>query len=186
MRKFMGIIAVAAGLLGVGQSLATDLDLRRLPYTELFTDASQQGESKDDFLFRVAKRMRAYSDETGFEACGMIAKATNDGVDTYSIVAGTSTSHLACAIYSSKIPAGTVATKEGIHSHGRVAQFRMNRADRILSGVSDDPRSISQAVVYGQNLNAFSEQDLSGIAGYLATENGLLYHDTKGAITTIR
>lgn len=185
MRFFLLLALLLSGFAfagGAPPSSAEAVDVRRLPYTQLFEAQSEGGESLDTFMARIAPRLRAWSDETTLEACAAIA---TDG-ERYAVIVGTSQSHLGCAIYSAKVPAGFRFTGESIHSHGGKARFKMNRADRIFAGVPEDVRSQSQrGTVYGQDLEKFSEIDLGGTAGYLATPSGVIYQDGAGHIRTI-
>ena len=152
-----------------------------MSYQRLFQLISEPNESLDDFLLRVGPKLRAFSDATGMEACGEIAQ----GDGRYGIIGGTSYSHLGCAIFSIKVPQGMTALGVGIHSHGGKSQFKQNREDRIFSGVEDDPRAIGHAVVYGQDLGAFSQQDQAIGRGYLATPDGVLLHAVGGQVTKL-
>ena len=90
--------------------------LGMLDYQRLFEVVSEPGESLDAFALRISPRLRDFSDESEFEACGVIA---TDGQGGYGIVVGTNRSHIACAnFFLSRLPAGMKATEQTIHSHG--------------------------------------------------------------------
>jgi hypothetical protein len=181
MNRFGTFLALA--LVGFSASAYhTDVDVQSLPYQHLFDVQSSPGESQDAFVVRIAPQLRAWSDTTKMEACASIS--VKDGI--YAAVVGTSKSHLGCAIYSAKRPEGFAFTGDSIHSHGGNNRFRMNDADRIFQNVSGDARSGYTAVVYGQELSSFSETDLHGAPGYLATINGVMYQDGKGHIRTVQ
>src|SRR5690625_4943056 len=90
---------------------------------QLRTMTSQPGQSKVAFLVDVAHWMRAWSDKTGFEACGEIAQNANG----WAVVVTTSRSHIGCAV--NLIPSNTPDTGETIHSHGINERVRVSRGD---------------------------------------------------------
>lgn len=160
--------------------------LSHLPYRTLGTYLSLPGETELIFLERLRPVLRQFSDQTGLEACGEIAiSAPGVSPAQWGIVLGSSTSHLGCAIYLDKLPAGLRATGVTIHSHGGHHSFTMNRADRLLAGASA-ASSQPFPVVYGQTLDHFSPTDYAGGPGYLATPHGLLYQSgTPGSETLV-
>lgn len=180
MRTFL-LAALAAIALSTAAQ-ATELDVRKIPYERIGEERSAPGESLDAFVLRIGPKLRAYSDATRHEACGVLAKDDN----SYGIVIGTSGSHLACAIFMNKVPEGMTSLRVGIHSHGGKEQFRANKSDRLFMGLGDDARTISRAVVYGQELNMFSETDHHIGEGYLATETGVLHYDGAGNTREVR
>jgi len=155
----------------------------RLPRTHLFDDVGAPGEAVDMFLQRVGPKLRAYSDATGFEACGAVGYSSATG--TYSVSVGTNKSHIACAVHFAAVLPSFEATGESIHSHGGTRSFRMNRADKTFMSVPSDARSAATAFVYGQNIDTFSERDKAGSAGYLATSTGIIYHDGNWNVTSL-
>lgn len=99
-------------------------------YEFLFEVVGQEEQTMDDFASEIGPRLREFSDRTGFEACGVIA---TDG-QRFGAVIGSNRSHVACANFSSKVPAGMRDTGETIHSHGRERGFKANRNDLTLQG----------------------------------------------------
>ena len=149
----------------------------RLDYQRLFEAVSEPGESLDAFAARVAPRLRAFSDASHFEACGVLA---TDG-ERFGVVVGTNRAHIACANFSSKVPAGMRATGETIHSHGTDRAFSANRNDKELSpSQMADTRGGIRGVA-GQTLDAFSPADYHGGPGYLATPSGVIHQRGKGS-----
>ena len=146
-------------------------------YQRLFEAVSEPGESLDAFAARVAPRLRAFSDASHFEACGVLA---TDG-ERFGVVVGTNRAHIACANFSSKVPAGMRATGETIHSHGTDRAFSANRNDKELSpSQMADTRGGIRGVA-GQTLDAFSPADYHGGPGYLATPSGVIHQRGKGS-----
>lgn len=159
----------------------------RLAYVEVFQELSAPGESLDAFALRVGPRLRAYSDETGFEACGAFAK---DESGRWGIVVGSNQSHIACAVLRNKVPAGMRAVVESIHSHGVNRAVRANKSDLALMGQALAKNGgVGRAAVYvnGQTLDAFSQADLHASPGYLAIPGGrvLFQAGTPGSIREI-
>lgn len=149
----------------------------RVDYQFLFTEISAAGESLDAFALRIGPRLRAFSDETGFEACGVLA---TDGT-RFGVVVGSNHSHIACANFHSKVPEGMSSTNETIHTHGKEKVLTNNRNDRALQGQAFHGQRVLRAVA-GQNIREFSNMDYDGGAGYLATPEGVKHQ--KGAGTT--
>lgn len=145
-------------------------------YQHLFTAISEPGESMDHFAFRLAPRLREFSDATGFEACGVIA---TDG-ERFGAVIGSNHAHIACANFSSKVPAGMEPTTQTIHSHGTDQQFSANRNDKALQGEQLAGARGGIRGVAGQRLDAFSAMDYHGGPGYLATPNGVIHQRGRG------
>ena len=156
--------------------------LGTVDYQHLFTDTGAPGESMDDFAARIAPRLRAYSDETGFEACGVIA---SDG-ERFGAVIGSNRAHIACANFAAKVPAGMRATGETIHSHGTDRAFSANRNDKALSPEQMAGARSGIRGVAGQRLDAFSAMDYHGGPGYLATPGGILHQHGKGTARTVQ
>lgn len=156
-------------------------NIGKVPYEFLFEETSVNGETMDQFMARIAPRLVAYSEETGFEACGVIATKG----DAFGIRIGSNHSHVACANFRAMIPDGMEATPYTIHSHGKGAA-KMNVADMRFRGIPETARSQRMfGTLYGQDRDKFSDQDLKGAAGYLATPNGLIHHNAKGVIRVI-
>lgn len=155
------------------------IDIRgvgRLDYQPLFTEMSTEGETLDAFVVRIAPRLRAYSDETGFEACGVLA---TDG-EKFSIVVGTNFGYMVCVNSSTFVVDGFRHAGATLHTHGRQGRFTPSRADRLLMAESFAGQRASLAVVHGQALNAFSDADIRSGAGYLAGSDGRVFYQSKG------
>lgn len=165
-------------------SFAQSLHWEDLPYEHINTLISRPGETKNQFLIRIAPQLRAYSDRTGFEACGVIG-SNQKGL--FGVVLGSNHSHLACANNSNLMPQGMTSIDETIHSHGSNRSFQMSRVDKLFTGRSDNGSivSMSLATRHGQILDHFSPQDFNGGWGYLATPEGLLFQKGKGTETKV-
>lgn len=155
--------------------------LGRMPYEKLFEVVGEPGESLDAVAARAAPQLVAYSDETGFEACGVFA---TDG-ERYSVVVGTNHAHTACLNFTAKRVEGTQTERVTIHSHGKGAA-KLTRSDMRFMGLAEDARTHKMhGTVWGQDREKFSEQDLGGYAGYLATPTGVLFHDGNHQVRTV-
>lgn len=176
----MRTVFFAAAVMVCGMAQATDAGTierihvpslgATIPYERLFEAKSEPGETMDAFALRIGPRLRAFSDASHFEACGMIA---TDG-QRFGAVIGSNHSHIACANFPALVPAGMTSTGKTIHSHGVDKAVSFNKTDLILSGASDKS---SFKMVHGQNTSKFSEADLDGWPGYLATPTGAIFHD---------
>lgn len=156
--------------------------LGKVPYEELFRAESAEGETKDHFVARVSPQLIDFSNRTGFEACGVIAHKNGQ----YSIIVGTNQSQVACANFMGKVISGYAPTDDTLHSHGN-GGAKLNRTDMRFLGIKEDARSKRMfGTVYGQDRHQFSEVDLRGGAGYLATPDGVLHQDGKGKVRKVR
>lgn len=160
-----------------------------LDYQRLFEVTSDPGETLDAFALRIGPKIRAYSDETGFEACGVLA--TDNA--RFGVVIGTNRSHIACANFKEFIPAGMVPMKQTIHSHGTDIPFKPNHSDHALSGTQLNKVGLGRnsgrplSIMRGQTLDEFSDADLTGGPGYLAAPAGLvLFQDGSGAVRVVK
>jgi hypothetical protein len=144
-------------------------------YEFVFEAVSEPGESMDAFAARIGPQLREFSDRTGYEACGVIA---TDG-QRFGAVIGSNRSHVACANFSAKVPAGMRATEETIHSHGRERGFNANRNDLTLQGQFFHGQ-VGLKGVAGQNVREFSQMDYEGGPGYLATPKGVIHQRGRG------
>lgn len=97
-------------------------------YQKLFEEQSTVGESMDSFVLRVAPKLRAYSDENGYEACGVIA--TNG--ETFSIIVGTNFANMVCVNSSRFVMEGHRHAGATLHSHGKQGRFRPTKTDLML------------------------------------------------------
>lgn len=177
----LALLAVAVPAMAAKVERVQLSELGTVDYLRLFEATSEEGESLDAFAVRIAPQLVAFSDETGYEACGMLARQG----DRFGVVVGTNQSHVACASFSSKVPNGMASLGESIHSHGNGAA-RLNRNDLRFLGLAEDPRSHrTHGMVYGQDRAQFSERDLDAGPGYLATPTGVLYQKGRGQIRTV-
>lgn len=155
--------------------------LGRIEYLRLFEATSEPGETLDAFAVRLGPRLRAYSDATGFEACGVLA---TDG-ERFGVVVGSNQSHIACANFDRFTPVGMKPTGQTIHSHGVEGRFNANRMDVALQGQHFHGKPGVRGVA-GQTLDAFSTMDYDGGPGYLATPTGVIHQKGKGTSRTVR
>lgn len=183
---FKVLFAVVLVVAGLGSAWASDspvgsggrVDVSALPYEHIADLTSLANETEHAFLRRIAPQLRAYSDRTGFEACGVIAA---DGEGRFGVVLGSSRSHIGCANDPARMPAGMTSTGETIHSHGRPGlRVRATAADWVLMGSPQDPPHF----IGGFDLNHFSDQDYEH-PGYLATPAGLLYQAGKAQVERV-
>jgi hypothetical protein len=174
---FSGLGSIPAN---ANNSPASDrVDTAALPYEHIADLRSGPGESLHAFLRRIAPQLRAYSDKTGFEACGIIG---TDGHGGFGVVLGSSHSHIGCANDPAREIDGMTSTGETIHSHGRQGlRIRANAADVIMMGSPIDP----PRYMGGFDLMRFSDADFAH-PGYLATPSGLLYQAGETAVSAVQ
>lgn len=154
----------------------------KVKYMRLFSEVSNAGESMDSFALRVAPMLRQYSDENGYEACGVIA--TNG--ETYSIVVGTNFGYMVCVNSSRFVLNGYQHAGATLHSHGRQGRFRPSKTDLMLMEATFAGQRANLAMVHGQALNTFSSEDIKSGPGYLAGEDGKLFYQGNGTSREIK
>jgi hypothetical protein len=174
-------IAMLSCLFLGGVVQAREANIHQVPYQRLSEEISVDGESLEAFLLRVGPKLRAYSNETTFEACGAVASNGKQ----FGLVIGTSGSHMACGIFWSRVPEGMTNIGVGIHSHGISGQFRQNKADRWFMGIPEDSKRSGWDITFDQDLNMFSDTDKANGRGYLATETGVIYYNGKGIVSSL-
>ena len=142
----------------------------------------------DEFAAQVGPLLRAWSDSTGFEACGVIA--TNG--KQHGIRVGSVHSHIGCLNSPELVPDGMTSTDITIHSHGTDQKFQVSAIDIKLMGDTYAGGSYGKQTrrhfqnMSGQDLDEFSQADFLGGAGYLAGTNGsLLFQDGTSQIKRI-
>lgn len=173
MKTILAILALAlsANAVAAPQAYTTQAWLQG-------TYTSEAGESKLDFVIRVAKELQKWTDLTSWEACGPIAK-TADG---YVIQLTTNKAQTLC-LRSTSVPEGSVAIGESIHSHptSETGYVTFNDMDRAAHKAVHDwkfaDRSIKTVMVEQHH---FSPDDFKEGAGYLVNQGQLLYQHGKG------
>lgn len=141
-------------------------------YEELFVERSNPDESLETFVLRVGLTMRAWSDKTGYEACGVLA---TDG-SVYGIVVGTNHSRIACINTNRFMPDGMRSMRLTFHSHGGPGKFKPNTSDMKLMGHLFAGRNGRLQTVHGQLPDVFSDADHDSGPGYLAGTNGQVWY----------
>ncbi|TAA41534.1 hypothetical protein [Pseudoxanthomonas winnipegensis] len=145
-------------------------------YQFLFKEKSLAGESMDDFSFRISERLRSFSDETGYEACGVIAKnGTN-----YSVVIGTNEAHAMCLNSSFFIDDGYESVGMTIHSHPRSSTYIVNKQDQVILGKLE---RVGTRYDTGDQKRLFSKEDYASGPGYLVSPFGDVYKQEGSAKT---
>lgn len=144
---------------------------------------SVPGEQHDAFVLRVAEALKAWTDQSGTEACGPIAR-TNEG--RYYVQLTTLNAQMVC-LRSTVMPEGMIYTGEDIHSHvhrhpGSVAvTFEDQAALREVGEqqMLENMRRLGIRVVQVDPVD-FSDDDYAGGAGYLVVNDTLRYQHGRG------
>ena len=131
---------------------------------------------KEDFIRQVAFQASSWTDSTGFEVCGRLAR---DEQGAWAMTLTTNYSQLACLVVDGLAPEDYTVIGDKFHTHpapdelGRIAihphtrQFTSAQGSHILDGLTHIQLS---------NPQGFSNQDLLNGGGYLATAGRLLFH----------
>lgn len=101
--------------------------LGEIGYTFLFEETSRPDESLDAFVQRLAPQLAAFSQQTGMEACGILAQQGN----RWGVRIGTNHSHIVCLNFPDKVPAGMHSTGQTLHSHPPGRYYRANDQQRF-------------------------------------------------------
>lgn len=145
---------------------------------------SKTNESHDAFVLRVAQALKAWTDQTGTEACGPIAK-TKDG--HYFVELTTEKAQTVC-LRSTVMPEGMTYTGDSIHSHPfkeGTSQIRLTSHDlAVLDEMGevqfvDELRRMDIRSVHAEP-DTFSPDDYAAGPGYLVVKGQLLYQHGKG------
>ena len=100
-------------------------------FEDLGAFVSKNTENKEQFLTRVSHFIRQYTDQTGWEACGLIHENSNQKQWAVQVV--TNASHIACKSLEMDNP-DYAATTETIHSHPKPGGFNVTLQDQRMSG----------------------------------------------------
>jgi hypothetical protein len=183
--RLIALVTLSVLSMGVVHAETDAVGVFRVPYEHIADLKSQPGESEHAFLKRIGPQLRAYADQTGYEACGVIG---SDGQGNYGVVLGSSHAHLSCINKAVRVLPGMTSTGETIHTHGKQGGFTMSKIDKIMfvldqdnltAAAGLDPNGMTQVTVHGQDRFHFSGEDF-GNPGYLATPDGLLYQHGPG------
>ncbi|MFC4528159.1 hypothetical protein ISN76_14145 [Dyella halodurans] len=147
------------------------------------TYVSDSNEQHDAFVLRVAEALKTWTDQTGTEACGPIAR-TGDG--RYYVQLTTLKAQIVC-LRSTVMPEGMTYTGEDIHSHARrhpgsvTVTFQDQIAMREVGEerMLDNMRRLGIHVVQVDGVD-FSEDDYAGGPGYLVVNETLRYQHGRG------
>jgi len=141
------------------------------------THVSEAGEDKTAFLRRVAVAAQAWTAETGFETCGMVA---TDG-QRWGLRLITLRSQVDCVFAPGVAPEGMHTTSETFHTHPRasVSGYLKLTAETRTSLKSLGERSPPSGVQV-ENDNEFSARDYAAGPGYLVTNGRLLFQGGRG------
>lgn len=164
-----GVSLAQAGEVSVGTLRA------KVPSIMVSLLVSKPAESRNDFLLRAGGMMAAYTQMSGFEACGQVCVGERTG-----IVITTSQAQGGCAVVDRCPGANMLPIGQTIHTHPQMRHYKVTRADAILSNfkhrvgvrVSGDP-------------GKYSDTDFEGGPGYLVTEGKLLHQQGRGTETII-
>lgn len=181
------LIAAVAALILASSAHAGHIDatpsLDKLPREMLGTYTSNPGETLNAFLLRVGTALHTYSEQANYEACGVIAVATDDKASAqFAVITHSNHAHIGCATDAHDIPAGMVSSGTTIHSHIMRHKATLNATDWLMRGLpmpTDGPHEIVIAHPEQFSSNDFDEP------GYLATDSGVFFQDGKGTERSI-
>lgn len=135
---------------------------------------SGHGKDKEVFLKEVGLSLRAYTDKTKYEACSLIFKKG----DQWMVYIVSEHSQFACISFNPNFE-GWQSMQESIHTHPLSMYPNPTKGDCAFRPKLCENRSLGEfnSVAKKDDPYKFSNTDTKGIAGYLVTPNGLIYHD---------
>lgn len=133
-------------------------------YQKLGAFESRTGETKERFMARVGTFLAYYTNNTGWEACGMVQEADNG--DGWAVRLITNGSQIGCAQIKFDTP-GYTNTNESIHSHPGEGSLRVSLQDQRIRG------DVGCGTYVRVQPYDFSPQDYKVGAGYLVVPAGM-------------
>ena len=171
---------VGLGLLMIAMGSAVQAQPFDL-YTEYETLVSQENETLDEFVLRIAPLVRDRTRDTGWELCGVLAQGANG---THGIVLTSSQSSIGCVLRAQLVPDGMIASGLSLHSHPTAESKRLGitAMDRQLAAHTGHA-SASGGVMASQpkrRRDGFSTQDMQTGPGYLVLSKEVLFQQGFG------
>ncbi|RRU72231.1 hypothetical protein [Stenotrophomonas maltophilia] len=151
----------------------------KVPTWVVDTLLSEPGQTKDEFIRRVASYLDRLTAHTGAEACGELS--TSPKGDQWGVRIVTQNSQLHCLIVKPNAPFDFIATGEIIHSHPREGLLTLSAHTARLMSVLD-PKSKRYSAGQSRHVSPekFSDADYSAGRGYLVANGRLLYQAGVG------
>ena len=131
---------------------------------------SVEGETRTEFVKRIAVDFETFTRETGFEACGWVAYG---GRAAFTVKMVTMKSQIACGLSKTDFVDGTFGT-ETIHSHPFTKAIKLNNVDKRLRGFP-----VTKLRTVSVNLCKFSSEDYSK-PGFLIACGKVFYQTGRG------
>lgn len=132
---------------------------------------SEENESLDDFVLRIAPVLASYTNDTKWEVCSPIGQS-EDGRFAVSLIS--SKASLGCIVYLENLPSGFTYMQLSVHSHPNEKSITPTQMD--LNIASFHGRKINQRRVRSQP-EGFSPDDFAAGPGYLVTPTQVLFQE---------
>lgn len=167
MNNFLALLLLST--LAIMPAKAADV------YVEYETVVSQQDETEQEFVLRVAPLLRDRTKETGWELCGVLAQ----GAGKLGVVLVSSQSTLACVLRPDLVPEGMEATDRSIHSHPgpNSKDVGFTAMDHALAQHAGHKLTLGQDQPRNRRGGGFSTQDFQVGPGYLVLERQVLFQE---------
>lgn len=167
MKRFLFAIAFGLGLVS-GFARANDVPTVKMEFIQQVVQ--NQGESKSQFIDRVAVVLDKWIHDSKFEACGQLA-ANEAG--NMSVVIVTVHAHGFCATPEGAVVEGYKWVGESIHVHPNYRWYTATDIDQAVVGAVPGSRVVVDP-------RTFSDGDYKDGAGYLVTGGRVLYQNGRG------
>lgn len=141
-----------------------------------------RGESWDMYITRVARYLRDFTAQTGFEAGGWLCVNPGTGLGAISVITAHSQIHVPAGMRGCQ-NGGYEASKEFIHSHPDKKFITLREEDFVgashISEMKKYGMRPGKTVFVGASGGRFSSFDLIVVPGYLVHKNNLYYQNNS-------
>lgn len=137
---------------------------------------SQEGETREEFVIRVAELLQKWTNENGVEACGFLASNGN----TWGVKLLTLRNQISCIPDPRYVPAGMKAQDDTIHSHPNPEEdgyIYLNKAtlDSLLAMGDNTFHRTRKRNPRVKAQYDFSSSDFKAGPGYMVMNGKLMY-----------
>ena len=145
-----------------------------LPYNQVSVEVSREGESLDEFVVRIAPVLDAFTAQTEWEACGVLAQ---DAQGRYATVIGSVQASLSCATSADNVPEGFASIGQTVHSHPNTPDVRPTGSDQALQEMFGIRAVPYKRVEKNPGSRGFSPVDFQAGPGYLVVGGRIMHQE---------
>lgn len=145
-----------------------------LPYNQVSVEVSSPDETLDGFVLRAAPILDAFTAQTEWEACGVLAQ---DDQGRYATVIGSVQASLSCATSTDNVPVGFAPIGQTIHSHPSTPDVRPTGSDQALQQMFGIRGAPYKRVEKNPGSRGFSPVDFQAGPGYLVVGGRVMHQE---------